>query len=140
MPTPTGLSPSTSFSSRHIAQGNVGVQLRIMHEEALDEALDEIEQRIIDRAREYMPAHDPVRDPDPLMNLRERIIVIVDAMFRRRIVVDTPYAAKQHEALWFEHPRGGGPKYLERALTETIPEMRGIVASKVRMRLKRAYG
>lgn len=131
---------ATSFSGRHIGQGNVGVQLIKLHEDAADDAADEIIDRIIARCREYMPAHDPVRDPDPLMNLRERIRVIRDAPHRWRIVVDTPYAAKQHEALWFDHPRGGGPKYLERAITETIPEMEGILASKVRARMNKRYG
>lgn len=29
------------------------------------------------------------------------------------ISFNTPYSAKQHEEMDYEHPRGGGPKYLE---------------------------
>lgn len=126
--------PFGAVTRGNIAPGQVAVALVRVHEQAADDAADEITDIIIGKTKDYMPAHDPVRDPDPLMNLRERIRVVVVGMVRR-IIVDTPYAAKQHEALWFEHPRGGGPKYLERAVLETIPLMQGIVASKVRARL-----
>ena len=38
------------------------------------------------------------------------------------------------EDLRLKHPRGGGPKYLERALTEVAPSLEGIVASRVEAR------
>jgi hypothetical protein len=37
------------------------------------------------------------------------------------IEFDTPYAVVQHENLTFNHPRGGGPKYLENAMMQANP-------------------
>lgn len=34
---------------------------------------------------------------------------------------DTPYAAKQHEELDYNHPRGGQAKYLEQPYLEQLP-------------------
>lgn len=34
------------------------------------------------------------------------------------VVVDQPYAQYQHETMDLKHPRGGGPKYLERPFQE----------------------
>jgi hypothetical protein len=116
--------------------GEVVGGLAHAQKEGFDEGLAKVAKLIIDRAIEYMPEHDPVRDPDPAVNLAERISFhwLPDGSIK--IIVDTEYAAKQHEALWFEHPRGGGPKYLERALTEIIPEIPGIVAQEVEAHTK----
>jgi len=38
------------------------------------------------------------------------------------IEFDTPYAVVQHENLTFNHPRGGGPKYLENAMMQANPD------------------
>lgn len=32
-----------------------------------------------------------------------------------------PYAVRQHEEMGYNHPRGGGPKFLERSLDELSP-------------------
>lgn len=37
------------------------------------------------------------------------------------ISFNTPYATVQHENLTFNHPRGGGPKYLENAMMQANP-------------------
>ena len=37
------------------------------------------------------------------------------------IEFNTPYAVVQHENLTFDHPRGGGPKYLENAMMQANP-------------------
>lgn len=110
--------------------------LRRAHEEGLRAGLERAAELIIERARIYMPTHDPVRDPDPLMNLAQRIGFHWRPDGSIEIVVDTPYAAKQHEATWFEHPRGGGPKYLERAVTEIADELPGLIGREVEARTK----
>lgn len=43
-----------------------------------------------------------------------------------------PYIARQHEDMDYQHPGGGGPKFLERAEAETRGEVAGIVAKHVR--------
>lgn len=35
-----------------------------------------------------------------------------------KIGSDLPYTRIQHESLWFNHPRGGGAKFLERPFNE----------------------
>jgi hypothetical protein len=120
--------------------GEVVGTLAASQEEGFEDGLEAVKDVIIEKAIEYMPAHDPIRDPDPAVNLAERVFVYYETgpagQKIIKIVVDTEYAAKQHEAMWFDHPRGGGPKYLERAVTETIPLVQGIIAEKVEARTK----
>lgn len=40
---------------------------------------------------------------------------------KARVVIDQIYAKDQHESLHYKHPRGGGAKFLERALFEGAP-------------------
>jgi hypothetical protein len=44
----------------------------------------------------------------------------------------TVYAARQHEELDWEHPRGGQAKYLEEPFKQAIPRYPAIVAAAVR--------
>lgn len=81
------------------------------------------------RADENVGHGDPNLDPDPTVELKAEI--------RRDglgyiIIYDEPYAAKQHEAQGFRHPRGGGAKFLERALHDFMPKAEGIIASRVK--------
>lgn len=48
---------------------------------------------------------------------------------------DTVYAVKQHEDLDYEHPRGGGPKYLERPARSEKPVLAELVAAAIRAEL-----
>lgn len=102
-------------------------------EEGLYEALEQAGNRVLDQAERDMPVGDPRLDPDPGTALRRAGRVVRDGK-GVIVVIDTPYAAKQHEDMTLDHPRGGGPKFLENAVTRIIPELEGIVASKVRAR------
>lgn len=103
---------------------------------ASDDALRDAALLVAEQAKRNMPVGDPAQDPNPGVTLAESVNIEKDG--RGYVVsVDTPYAAKQHEAQSFEHPRGGGPKYLERAVTQIAPVLDGIVASKVRARTRR---
>lgn len=43
---------------------------------------------------------------------------VADNVIRAEIGFDTPYAAQQHEQIYYDHPRGGQAKYLESVLVE----------------------
>lgn len=45
------------------------------------------------------------------------------------ISFNTPYAARQHEELDWEHPKGGEAKYLERSLNEVVPRVVPLIAA-----------
>lgn len=44
---------------------------------------------------------------------------------------DLPYALKQHEDLTFNHPKGGGPKYLEKPFDENVSKYEEFIKEKV---------
>jgi hypothetical protein len=48
-----------------------------------------------------------------------------------KVEVDQLYAHRQHEELGWQHPRGGGPKYLQAPLFEHYPGMLNRVADTV---------
>ena len=105
--------------------------------QAAAEGLEEAAERVRARAAEEAPKTDPVRDPDPAATLAEDgRVEMSPGGGHARAVFDGPYAAKQHEAKHFEHPRGGKAKFLEDAVKEIVPELDGIVAGKVRARVK----
>lgn len=51
-----------------------------------------------------------------------------DGLLRGSVTIDQIYAHRQHEDLMLHHPRGGGPKYLERPLMEHYPRYLEMVA------------
>ena len=52
-------------------------------------------------------------------------------LLRGSVTVDQVYAHVQHERLDYRHPRGGGPKYLERPLFEHAPSYLAAIARTV---------
>lgn len=111
-------------------------QLEQNMEDAALDALHETCRDVVRQAIENMPPGDPRLDPDPNVSLADSVRIERDGN-GFVVIVDTPYAAKVHEDLHMKHPRGGGPKYLERAVTQEIPQVEGVVASKVQARLAR---
>lgn len=89
---------------------------------------------VLEQAKHNIGVGDPAEDADPNVALAESGHIRPDGD-GIVIVFDTPYAAKQHEDQHLRHPRGGGPKYLERALTDVIPHLQNIVGSAVHSRL-----
>lgn len=103
------------------------------HEASLDGLFD-IARAVLEQAERNLPVGDPRVDPDPARSLKTSGKITADgAGFI--IEFEGPYAAKQHEDQRLNHPRGGGPKYLERALLEVMPAAEGVVASQVRARM-----
>lgn len=62
-----------------------------------------------------------------LTGLRERTRC-GDGLLRGSVTIDQVYAHFQHESLDLHHPRGGGPKYLQRPLFEHFPRYLEMVA------------
>lgn len=48
---------------------------------------------------------------------------------------DTPYAKRQHEEMGYKHPRGGGPKFLERAMNNEADVARALIVQAIRKQL-----
>lgn len=65
-----------------------------------------------------------------LTELRERTHS-GDGLLRGSVTIDQIYAHRQHEDLTLHHPRGGGPKYLQRPLFENFPRYLRMVADGV---------
>src|SRR3954471_2399037 len=85
-------------------------------------------EAILEEAKRNVPVGDPKVDPDPSVSLRDSGDIDRTPTGGYRITFDTPYAAYVHENLHAKHPRGGGPKYLERALTTLGPQLDRFVA------------
>ena len=54
-----------------------------------------------------------------------------DGWLKGSVEISQVYAHRQHEDLTLRHPRGGGPKYLERPLFENFPHYLRMVAGGV---------
>jgi len=94
-------------------------------EKAAREALRDTAREVLRRARQNAP-----KDTG---ELRRKGRVSVNDM-EVRVVFKAPHAWLQHERLDYQHPDGGGPKYLERAVEEVGAEADIISGIKVRLR------
>ena len=97
-------------------------------------------EAILAESNRNLPVGDPKLDPDPGVSLAESGRVDRQPDGSYRVVYDAPYAAYQHENLHAKHPRGGGPKFLERALTTLAPQLDRFVATAVRPQVDRRAG
>jgi hypothetical protein len=98
------------------------------------DGLEAVAQEVLKAAQANVPVGDPAYDPDPEVSLA------ASGHIERHengfvVIFDTPYAAFQHENQRLDHPRGGGSKFLERAVTEIVPTVDKVVASRVEARL-----
>jgi len=101
------------------------------------DGLDDASGLVRARTIENLPVGDPADDPDEAVALRDHVNITRHDPGYHTVSVDTAYAAKQHEDRALKHPRGGGPKFLEDALKQTVGELEGIVAGRVRARVQR---
>jgi hypothetical protein len=108
-------------------------RLRLRLEAAGADGLRQFAVAVLEEAKRNLPIGDPAEDPNPAVALRAVGNITPDG---DGFVVsfDAPYAAKQHEDQRLSHPRGGGPKFLERALTTLAPAAQEIVGSRVHAR------
>jgi len=108
-------------------------------EEAGEAGLRVAAEAVLAESNRNVPKGDPKVDPDPSVSLEEsgRVEKTVTGY---RIVYDADYAAYQHENLHIRHPRGGGPKFLERALLTMAPQIDQFVATAVHAQIDRRAG
>lgn len=104
---------------------------------AAGDGLEDFANAVLEVAKRNVGVGDPAEDPDPLVSLAASGRVERHGPGVAVVVFETAYAVKQHEAQHFEHPRGGGAKYLERALTELAPRFEHFVAERVSAETKR---
>src|SRR4051812_34837987 len=96
------------------------------------DAIEAIARIIMARAQADIPIGDPALDPETGKALRASGDTYWIDPDTYEIGFFTDYAVKQHELLGFKHPRGGGPKYLERNVTNIGPELQEELEKRVR--------
>lgn len=107
--------------------------------EGADDGMRLAAEAVLEESNRNLPVGDPKVDPDPSVSLKES--GRVERTPRGwRVIYDADYAAYQHENLHAEHPRGGGPKFLEHALTTLGPELDRFVATAVQPQIDRRGG
>jgi hypothetical protein len=99
-------------------------------EAELDDALEEIGEDLLGRAQRDAPIEEgTLRASGDVRVVTGRGAGVAVVSF------NTPYAAKQHEELEYEHPRGGRAKYLEANLKAMAPAYRARIAAAFRKAL-----
>jgi hypothetical protein len=113
---------------------SVGDEAARIAQGAFQSALRDVAENVLEKAADNVGVGDPAVDPNPAIALAEsgHIEQFGDGFV---VIFDTEYAARQHEDIHAKHPRGGHAKYLERAVTEVVPTMDRVIASKVEARL-----
>jgi hypothetical protein len=99
-----------------------------------DDGMEALAHLIAEDAKRNAPVGDSATDPHP-GELRDSIEVERNARGGFTISANTPYAAKQHEALHFKHPHGGKAKFLEHPLQTFSKQLDRFVAEAARRRI-----
>lgn len=103
--------------------------------EAADDGERAVAHLIAEEAKRLAPVGTPEEDKHP-GQLRDSIRAERNEHGGWTISANTPYAAKQHEALGFRHPHGGQAKYLEHALQKIGPQLDRVIAGTVEAHLR----
>ncbi len=115
----------------------IGQRVAAQAQQALQDALKEAAEEVLAESNANLPIGDPAEDPNPAFALAEHgTVTMSEDGDMATIHYDGPYAAWLHENQHAHHPRGGKARFLEDALKSKLPEPEGIVAGKVRARIK----
>ncbi len=117
----------------------IGQRVAAQAQAALEDALKEAAEDVLAESNANLPIGDPAVDPDPNTALVEHGTVTITHTETGPVATVSypgPYAAWQHENQHAKHPRGGKSKFLSDSLKAKLPELEGIVADKVRARIK----
>jgi hypothetical protein len=104
--------------------------------EAADDGERAIAHLIAAEAKRLAPVGTPDEGDDHVGELRDSIKAERNQFGGWTVSANTPYAAKQHEALGFRHPHGGRAKYLEHALQKIGPQLDRAIAATVESHLR----
>lgn len=121
----------SSAQQRITARGSMAERIKEMMREGAREALLDLGNDLAKRTIADIPIVDPALDPNPEYALRDHVHVRQYGRFVS-VTVEGAYVIKQHEALHFDHPRGGYPKFLERNAVIIAVEMQGKIAGVLR--------
>jgi hypothetical protein len=104
------------------SEGEIAAELIAIGHNAIQDCLLHIAEEVRHTTINNIPVGDPDLDPDPNYALKDHVVIRLYGNFVS-ITVEGLYALKQHENQSFEHPRGGEPKFLERAVASILPSI-----------------
>ncbi|SDR76470.1 HK97 gp10 family phage protein [Corynebacterium timonense] len=76
------------------------------------------------------------RTPVDTGTLRASMKVTSDNRGTAAVSYNTPYAARQHEEIGWQHPGGGEAKFLENAVNATAAQVRSVLVDEIRKAMK----
>ncbi len=95
---------------------------------AAEIAVDEVADKVLGESINLAPIETGrLRESAKVTNHRDDVRGYTD-----QVSFNTPYAARQHEELSYQHPNGGQSKYLESALKSNIPGLEDHIARRVK--------
>lgn len=112
---------------------DISALARQLNETGVDALETFVRTTLVPMVLQDLPVGDPETDPDPMVNLRDKIRVEREGN-RIQIVIDAPHAAAQHFAL-YKHPRGGKAGFLEDNLQVVAPFVQRVIGEAVRQQL-----
>lgn len=108
---------------------------------AMQDSMEDLGHEIIAGAAENAPPSPPPdEDPNEAVSIRESGYVEPRPGGGVEVGFRTPYVVKLHEALHYDHPRGGGPKFLENEVAAVASQLEGRLAVEMRTRMARGSG
>lgn len=98
--------------------------------------LDDAILSAVEAAGEILGDEAVSRTPKDTGTLQDSMKVTTDGQRTAAVSYNTPYAARQHEEIGWQHPGGGEAKYLENAMSAAADRMQGAIATEIRKVLK----
>ena len=95
-------------------------------EQAAQAGVREVAERTLERSNELSPTLTGESDESGFVDVDDLTAQVGYTSF---------VSLRQHEILDYNHPRGGEPKFLEKAAAEMEPQVEQVMAAKVRAAL-----
>ncbi len=92
-------------------------------EQAAQDGLREVAKLTLERSNEMSPTLTGESDESGFIDVDDLSVQVGYTSF---------VSLRQHEVLDYDHPRGGEPKFLEKAAAEMEPQVEQVMAAKVR--------
>lgn len=98
--------------------------------------LDDAILSAVEAAGELLGDEAVQRTPKETGTLQGSMKVTTDGQATAAVSFNTPYAARQHEEIGWNHPGGGEAKYLENAMSAAADRMQAAIAKEIGKVLK----